>query len=172
MRTIRLGITLMCTLLVVSCGGGGDGSQPTATAAKTIVYSSAGDAGKYVGKWSMGCGLTSVTPIVLHGTTKLLNITSANGAYATGTLTINDYGENNTSCQGTPSTTTSDITIQFISTSPIDNTDFSGSADQIKYTPFNSSSQNLFSSFNASFSELRFTASTNLSKFDGKFIKN
>lgn len=170
MKCIYCSIAMLCTLLLASCGSGGGNNQPAAPTINTV-YSSAGDASKYLGKWSMGCGMTRVAPTVYHGTTKFMDITATNGTTITGKLTVNDYGANDLSCQGTSSISTTSITIQVVSTAAVENTYFTGSTDKITYTPFNSSSQTLYSSFNETFNQIHFSTSTDLSIYEGVYSK-
>lgn len=170
MKCIYCSIAMLCTLLLASCGSGSGNNQPAAPP-KTSVYSSAGDASKYLGKWSMDCGMTRVTPTVYHGTTKFMDITATNGTTITGKLTVHDYGASDLGCQGTSSSSTTSITIQVVSTAVVDNTNFTGSTDKITYTPFNSSSQTLYSSFNKSFDQIHFSTTTDLSIYESVYSK-
>lgn len=95
-RTL-IAVSLSCIL--AACGGGGgsssssDTSTTTQTAAATVLSGTGGDMSKYVGTWQSNCGYNLFGSDMGKYQVNVFSISSANGATATGTLTVSYYSD-------------------------------------------------------------------------------
>lgn len=127
MRTARAAAGFAALIVLSACGGG----DPPDT--RPRVSSSAGDASRYLGRWTGDCALATVAPQTLTTVKNTFVITAANGNVATGTLRVETFTDL-ISCNGASTQQTYAVTLTLDPT-PVDASGtVVGQADKVTLT--------------------------------------